>query len=180
MGSETCNRASVCYLQLIIALWCYKSLFQKKKKRRQSGKSLNLPSATDTKITTTYRATIYENVPMTSRKEFPQLKTQKRNQNKISKGAKMQYSQDPHPRSVTYKWEEYQNHTCPPQEARGLSLTFGSPSWGLPLGKWTPRMSGFEGQQGLHVDNQRAIGNRDITLKGSHKISHTPRPVQKQ
>ena len=50
-----------------------------------------------TQTVTLYRATIYENNLKTSRKDFPQLKIQRRNHSEMNRGAETWCRRDPHP-----------------------------------------------------------------------------------
>lgn len=103
------------------------------------GRPLLISPHRHTKMTTIYRATIYEKDLRTSRKDSPQINTQRRNHNKIGAGAETPYSQDPHSQvghpPGTWFWED--NHNCRHalQGARALSLVLGSPTWGSCTGK---------------------------------------------
>ena len=58
---------------------------------------------------------------------------------------------------------------------QGVWTPHGAPQpWHPALGRRATRTFGFEGQQGFPSGEPRAVGNRDSTLKGTHKISHTP------
>ena len=53
------------------------------------------------------------------------------------------------PKWVTHKWEDNYNCKVPPQGARGLTPHEGTQCKGPVPGRQTPKMFGFEGQQGL-------------------------------
>ena len=51
---------------------------------------------------------------------------------------------------MTQKWEGYHTHRGPPWEAKGLNPHQAPQLKGPALGRWVPRISGFENQQGSH------------------------------
>ena len=99
-----------------------------------------IPFHVHTKITTIYRATIDENDLKTSRKDFPQLKIQRRNHREMGRrsGDTVESRFIPLGQAI-HKQEN--NHNCrgSPQGVRGLSPALGSPAWGSCTGEMSPR-----------------------------------------
>lgn len=116
---------------------------------------------------------MFEKTLKTSRKEFPQLKTERRNHNRIGRRSRHDIVRTHTPGPMTHKQEEYHNCRSPPQGTRGPGSTSGSAAWRSCTGKMSPQMSGFENQQGLCMGELRATGIRDSTLKWAHKTSQS-------
>ena len=77
---------------------------------------------------------------------------------------------------MTQKWEGYHTHRGPPWEAKGLNPHQAPQLKGSALGRWVPRTSSFENQQGSHSGKPEGYWEERPLLQGTHKTSHALNP----
>ena len=125
------------------------------------------------KITTTYKATIYENDLKASRKDFPQLKISSRNHNKMDRKDE-DAIQAGYTGMVMHKWESYHNCGGSLQGTRGPNPTLVFPGKGFRNGKTGPQNVWLWKNNGACFwESQTAVGNRDSAREKGTSVRNT-------
>lgn len=76
------------------------------------------------------------------------------------------------PGQMMHKWDHNYKRRGSSKGVNGLSLTAGSPAWGLHWKEEPPEHLTLEVSRAYFWESHRAVGNRDFTLKRGHSASH--------